>query len=151
MSRAWRCSSGIRTGSRARRAWSCRAKRWTATRTSRPTRAARPRRTRHEALPPAPSCLRDALGGRGVLESGAFTARELSMSACLRAAAAPAAFVALLAGLDAGAMPVSAGAGIVPLPGTTEALEPWLAGTQIDSMVMHWVSADDPLYGFPGA
>jgi hypothetical protein len=65
---------------------------------------------------------------------------------------ATAAFV-LAASAAAGvfAVPVTPGGGTVALPGTTAAADPALAGTVLADVVTHWVSADDPLYGFPGA
>ena len=58
---------------------------------------------------------------------------------------------ALLCALPARAVPVTPGAGPVVLPGTTVAVDPSLAGTVLADVQAHWVSAIDPLYGFPGA
>jgi hypothetical protein len=69
-----------------------------------------------------------------------------------RISRAAAAFV-LAASTAAGALavPVTPGGGSVALPGTTAAANPVLAGSIIADVVTHWVSAIDPLYGFPGA
>jgi hypothetical protein len=57
----------------------------------------------------------------------------------------------LLGHLDAMAVPVSPGAAAVPLPGTTVAARPELAGTVLEDVSTSWASAIDPMYGFPGA
>ncbi len=59
--------------------------------------------------------------------------------------------IALFCALPARAVPVTPGAGPVVLPGTTVAADPALAGTVLADVQTHWVSAIDPLYGFPGA
>ena len=58
---------------------------------------------------------------------------------------------ALLCALPARAVPVAPGGGPVVLPGTTLAADPALAGTVLADVQAHWISAIDPLYGFPGA
>ncbi len=58
---------------------------------------------------------------------------------------------ALLCALPARAVPVAPGGAPVALPGITVAAEPSLAGTVLADVQSHWVSAIDPLYGFPGA
>jgi len=58
---------------------------------------------------------------------------------------------ALVAASPAVAVPVTPGAPATPLPGTTQATDPTLAGTILADVVTPWVSAIDPQYGFPGA
>ena len=65
---------------------------------------------------------------------------------------AAAAFVlAASAATGALAVPVAPGGGSVALPGITVSADPALAGIVLADVVTHWISADDPLYGFPGA
>ncbi len=59
--------------------------------------------------------------------------------------------LALFSALPAHAIPVTPGAAAVVLPGTTAAADPSLAGTVLADVQTHWVSAIDPIYGFPGA
>lgn len=61
------------------------------------------------------------------------------------------AITALLSMSYAHAEIVTPGAGAVALSGTTVAANPNLAGTVLADEVSRWISADDPLYGFPGA
>lgn len=65
--------------------------------------------------------------------------------------ALPACVAALVAAPAAVAVPVTPGAPATPLPGTTQAADPTLAGIILADVVAPWVSADDPQYGFPGA
>lgn len=74
------------------------------------------------------------------------------MHAHRRSALALSGFVAaLVAASSAVAVPVTPGAPPTPLPGTTLAADPTLAGTILADVVTPWVSAIDPQYGFPGA
>ena len=57
----------------------------------------------------------------------------------------------MFAAMDAEAVPVTINGGAVVPPGTTAAANPALAGPVLADTVSHWESADDPLYGFPGA
>jgi hypothetical protein len=66
-------------------------------------------------------------------------------------AAAAGTVLASLATFDACAVPVTPGGATVLPPGTSVASDPALAGTVIADVTAHWVSADDPMYGFPGA
>ncbi|HET7867986.1 MAG TPA: PEP-CTERM sorting domain-containing protein [Burkholderiaceae bacterium] len=68
----------------------------------------------------------------------------------LKSAAAALAFAALFP-LDAVAIPIVPGGATVALPGTTVAARPELAGTVLADVSSSWVSAIDPMYGFPGA
>ncbi len=68
----------------------------------------------------------------------------------LKSVAAGLAFTALFH-LEALAVPVAPGAASSILPGTTAAARPELEGTVIADVTASWVSADDPMYGFPGA
>ena len=67
----------------------------------------------------------------------------------------PRAFVTVLGALfvatTVAAVPVTPGAPPTPLPGTTQAADPTLAGAIVADVVTPWVSAIDPQYGFPGA
>ena len=65
--------------------------------------------------------------------------------------ALPGFMAALVAASPAVAVPVTPGALPTPLPGTTLAADPALAGTILADVVTPWVSAIDPQYGFPGA
>jgi MYXO-CTERM domain-containing protein len=49
------------------------------------------------------------------------------------------------------AVPVTPGSGGVPLPGTTLAADPSLAGSVLADVTTAWSSPIDPKYGFPGA
>ena len=74
------------------------------------------------------------------------------MQAHRRSPLAPPAFAAALVAASAAvAVPVTPGAPATPLPGTTQATDPTLAGAILADVVAPWVSADDPQYGFPGA
>ena len=69
-----------------------------------------------------------------------------------RIARAASVFVlAAWAAAGAFAASVTPGGGPVALPGTTALANPALGGPIIADVVTHWVSADDPQYGFPGA
>jgi len=71
------------------------------------------------------------------------------MSAARRSA--PLIVLALMAGATARAVPVTPGAPPTTLPGTTALADPALAGVVLADVVSPWASADDPMYGFPGA
>ena len=49
------------------------------------------------------------------------------------------------------AVPVLPSGPPAPLPGTSSAAQPALGGVVLAESTMSWESADDPLYGFPGA
>ena len=65
--------------------------------------------------------------------------------------ALPVFMAALVAASASVAVPVTPGAPPAPLPGTTQAADPTLAGAIVATVVTPWVSAIDPQYGFPGA
>ncbi|MDB5999910.1 MAG: hypothetical protein JWP52_1609, partial [Rhizobacter sp.] len=56
-----------------------------------------------------------------------------------------------LTALPAHAVPVPPTGTSVVLPGTSAASRPELEGTVIEDVTAAWVSAIDPMYGFPGA